>query len=367
MPKQAYHGGAFFSAIGEDFSRFERHKQVINADVLDAWFDPSPKVLNKIRKFLPYSIKTSPPTHSEGLIATIAKFRKIPVNNIVVAGGSSDIMFTFFPRMVSKDEKVLILDPMYGEYAHIFEHVVEAKLIRFKLNKVDNFVVDIKRLVSEIKKHKPPMVVLVNPNSPTGQYIPKKDILKVVKSIPAQTLVVVDETYIEYVNSNFSLEREATQLPNLAIIKSMSKVYGLSGARVGYLVANDVVINKVAPFVPPWSVSMIGQIAGIEALKDNVYYQKRYKETHALRETLSKHLSRIAGLKVYNSVANYILFELLDNKVSAEAVVQKLRKQNIFIRNCNSMSSQFNNRFIRVAVKDAKTNKKMVEAIKGAI
>ncbi len=361
--KQAYHGGAFFNAIGEDFSKFERHKQVINADVLDAWFDPSPKVLNKIKKFLSYSIKTSPPTHSEGLIATIAKYRKIPAGNIVVAGGSSDIMFTFFPRMVNKGQKVLILDPMYGEYAHIFEHVVEAKLIRFKLDKEDNFVVDIKMLIKEIKKHKPDMVVLVNPNSPTGQYLPKKDILKVVKSIPAQTLVVVDESYIDYINSNFSLEKEAVQFPNLAIIKSMSKVYGLSGARIGYLVSNKKIIDKVASFVPPWSVSMIGQIAGIEALKDNAYYQKQYKKTHALREFLSKSLSQIAGLKVYNSVANYLLIELLNLKINAEKIVQKLQKKNIFIRNCNSMSSQFNNRFIRIAVKNASDNKKVVQAL----
>lgn len=367
MSKQAYHGGAFFTAIGEDFSKFERHKKVINADVLDAWFDPSPKVLKKIKNFLSYSIKTSPPTHSEGLIATISKFRKIPTNNIIVAGGSSDIMFTFFPNMIGKGQKVLILDPMYGEYAHIFENVVEAKIIRYKLHKKDNFIIDINHLISEIKKNKPQMVVLVNPNSPTGNYVFKKDILKLLKSIPSNILVVIDESYIDYVNSNFSLEREAIKLSNLAIIKSMSKVYGLSGARVGYLVASSRIIEKVAQFVPPWSVSMIGQIAGIEALKDIAYYQKRYKETHILRESLSKSLSKIVGLKVYNSVANYILVELLNPKASAKKIVQKLRKKNIFIRNCNTMSTQLNDTFIRLAVKDNKTNQKIVKAIKRAL
>ena len=59
--KKAYHGGAFFNAIGNDFSTLERAEEIISADVLDAWFDPSPKVISKIKKFLPFSIKTSPP------------------------------------------------------------------------------------------------------------------------------------------------------------------------------------------------------------------------------------------------------------------------------------------------------------------
>ncbi len=367
MTKQTCHGGAFFSAIGEDFSRFERHKKVINADVLDAWFDPSPKVLKKIKRYLPYIIKTSPPTHCEGLIEVISKYRKIPKENIITAGGSSNVMFTFFPCVVARGQKVFILDPMYGEYAYIFEHVVRANLIRFKLHKEDGFIVRINELITEIKKYKPRVVVLVNPNSPTGQYLQKLDLIKLVKSVPKNTLVVVDETYIEYVNSKFSLEREVKHFKNLAIIKSMSKAYALSGVRVGYLVANKEIIGKVAKFVPPWSVSLIGQMAGIEALKDRVYYQKKYRRTHQFRRQLSLSLSNVSGLKVYDSVANYILVELLDNYITAEKLVEKLRTKNIFIRNCDSMSSQFNNRFIRVAVKDEKINKMIVRAIEGAL
>ena len=97
MSTKAYHGGSFFKSIGEDFSSLQRKDIIINADVLDAWFDPSPIVIQKVKDFLPFLLKTSPPTHSDGLIKTISDIREIPVTNLIVGGGSSDLMYYYFP------------------------------------------------------------------------------------------------------------------------------------------------------------------------------------------------------------------------------------------------------------------------------
>ncbi|MBP7806791.1 histidinol-phosphate aminotransferase family protein, partial [Candidatus Gracilibacteria bacterium] len=74
---KAYHGGQFFKAIGETFDTIENQDKVISADVLDAWFDPSPKVIKKLSDNLNFAIKTSPPTHCEGLIKTISEVRGV--------------------------------------------------------------------------------------------------------------------------------------------------------------------------------------------------------------------------------------------------------------------------------------------------
>lgn len=366
MAKKAYHGGAFFNAIGNDFATLEKSKEIISADVLDAWFDPSPKVIAKLKKFLPFSIKTSPPTQCEGLIQTISKVRQIPGENIIVGGGSSDLMFAFFPHILKKGDNVLILDPTYGEYAHIFEHVTENKVIRHKLKKENNFKVNYDSLSKQIKKEKPDLVVLVNPNSPTGQYWAKQSVINLTKAFPA-ILFVIDETYIDYIDKKLSLEKEAVKNKNLVIIKSMSKVYALSGARAGYIVAHGKVINKVSSFIPPWSVSLVAQIAGVEALKDPAYYSKKYKETHELRQNMISELKKIPSVKIYDSIANFFLIELLDKKLNADVIIQKLRKQKIYLRDCTSMSTQFKNNFIRVAVKDKRTNKIIVDALKKAL
>lgn len=313
---------------------------------------------------MPEILKSSPPTHCEGLMRVIAKCRGLKIENIIVGGGFSDLMFAFFPNMIKKGEKVLILDPMYGEYAHIFKNVIVANLIRHRLTAVNDFCINIKLLLHDILKYRPKMVVLVNPNSPTGKIIKKSDLLNLIKSIPKNIVVVIDETYIEYVGTLQSLEKEVARRGNLVIIKSMSKVYALSGARVGYIVAHSNILNRISQFIPPWSVSLIGQIAGVEALNDPIYYRKKYQETDNLREKMVAELKNIHSIKVYNSIANFFLIELLGKGLKADEIVLKLRKQKIYLRDCTSMSTQFNNDFIRIAVKDEQTNKIIVNALK---
>jgi len=361
--KKAFHAGQFFQAIGEDFSALEKSEQVINADVLDAWFNPSPKVLEKIKNYLPFIVRTSPPNYSEGLVKTISQFRGVPKQNILTGGGSSDLIFTFFPKMLEKGDKVLILDPMYGEYQHILENVIGVNVIRFKLEKEDDFRIHADLLIENINANNPKIVVLVNPNSPTGQYLSKEEIFKILKSVSKNIIFVIDETYIEYVDKNNSLEKDILNFENLVVIKSMSKVYALSGVRVGYIIANEKVVDELSGFIPPWAVSLAGQIAGVEALKDEKYYQEKYQETHQLRKNMVDELSKIKSIKVYPSVANFFLIELLNEKVSAEEVVQMLRKQNIYIRNTDSMSSQFGNKFLRIAVKSKESNLKIVSEL----
>ncbi len=271
-------------------------------------------------------------------------------------------MFTIFPRLMKKETKILILDPMYGEYAHIFENVTGSQIIRHFLNKENNFVVGIQQLQESIQKTAPDIVVLVNPNSPTGQFHETESYLTLVTMFP-QILFVIDETYIDYVQGAKSLELEATKKENLIAIKSMSKAYALSGARVAYMVAHKKIIEKLIAFFPPWSVSLLGQIAWVEALKDPLYYQKKYQETHELRKEMEELLQKKSTIKVYPWVANFVLIELLSNTLSAKTIVKNLRKNNIFIRNCSSMGTSLGDKFLRLAVKDKKTNKALLDAL----
>lgn len=363
----AFHGGAFYEALGADFANLELAGQVINADVLDAWFDPSPQVIDALRRHLPLMLRTSPPAYCEGLIAAIAEVRGVPAANIVAGGGSSDLIFSLFPQIVGKDERVLILDPMYGEYQHILEHVLGARVIRHRLLKEQQFCVGSAALLADIRRARPRIVALVNPNSPTGRYLPREQMLALIEQLPQDTLVVIDETYIEYVGAHASLERDVLRFPNLIIIKSMSKVYALSGIRVGYLVAQQRMIAKLARVIPPWAVSFAGQLAGIQALKDAAYYQQKYQETHQLRDELIQSLSRIPWLHAYPSTANFVLVELLEQHLSAQEIVQRLKAEQIYLRNADSMSVHFGDKFLRIAVKARAQQQRIVAGLAACV
>ncbi len=359
----AFHGGAFWDAVGARFGDLERMQHIVSADVLDAWFDPSPRVVERVAQNLALALKTSPPTHCQGLVETIATVRGIPEQHIAVGGGSSDLIFAMLPQLVSAQDHVLILDPMYGEYAHVLHRLIGATLHRHELQEEAGFSVDVDSLMDDIRIVSPSAVILVNPNSPTGQAVERKQIERLVNAFPA-TLFVIDETYIEYAGAAMSVERLTLDVRNLMVIKSMSKVFALSGARVGYAVAHPDLLESAARFIPPWSVSLLGQIAAVEALGDPGYYDARYRETHELRETMVASLVDLP-LTVYPSTASFFLTRL--HAHSAGKVLSSLQEDGIYLRSCDSMSSRFNDDYIRVAVKDASPNRRVVDGLRKAL
>ncbi len=260
--------------------------------------------------------------------------------------------------------KALILDPMYGEYRHVFETVMGLDVVRFPLEPRNQFRIDTGRLISLARDEQPDLVTLVNPNSPTGLYWPRREVLAFIDSLPEHTLVVIDETYIEYAASHESMERETRWRKNLIVIKSMSKVFALSGLRAGYLVANPEVVRRLSRWLPPWSVSLPAQVAAVEALNDAAYYQARYEETHALRRDFVCGLSRIPNVRVYPSTANFVLVELPGR---AERIANQMSASNVFVRNCDSMSDRFNDRFLRISVRNAVQTATILSALEAAV
>ena len=101
-----FHGGAFFKAIGDDFKSLDRATSIINADVLDAWFPPAPAVIDSIREYLPWLLRTSPPTDAEGLVRTIAAVRGVPDECVLVGSGSSDLIYLALREWLSPASRV---------------------------------------------------------------------------------------------------------------------------------------------------------------------------------------------------------------------------------------------------------------------
>jgi len=364
-PTACFHGGAFFSAIGESFATLERSRDVINADVLDAWFPPAPGVLEALRDHLPWLLRTSSPTGCGGLIETIAKSRGVLPENILPGSGSSDLIFRALRQWLTPESHALILDPTYGEYAHVLEKVIGCTVDRLALRSEDKFDVDLVRLEAALADDYD-LVVLVNPNSPTGRHIPRAQLEAVLRRAPLRTRIWVDETYVEYAGAGQSLEAFAAQSENVVVCKSMSKVYALSGARVAYLCAGPHQLEELHAITPPWVVSLPAQVAAVRALQSPDYYAVRYAETAALREVLAQDL-RALGWEVFPGIANFLLCHLPESGPTAAEIVRRCREQDVFLRDAAVMGSQLGSHTLRIAVKDAAANQRMAETIQNAI
>lgn len=357
MSLTTYHGGASFEAIGVDLRHLARGADVVNADVLDAWFDPAPRVLAALREHLGFLVRTSPPAHAEGLVASIAHARAIPAECILPGAGSSSLLFSCLPRLIAEGSRVMLLEPTYGEYEHIVSTLLRGSVLRHVLDPRDGFMLHPEMLAGSIREHRPHALVLVNPNNPTGRLCGRDSLLALLDQIPAETLVLVDETYMEFAGSK-SLEDEAARRTNLIVIKSMSKVYALSGMRVAYLVSHPGRVARLARWMPPWPVSLPAQLAAILALDDPGYYAARYAETRTLRANACVALRSASGIAVHDAEAN---FYLIDTPRAAR-LAAALRERDIFVREfpCGALAG----RYLRISVKDDARNARIVSTIK---
>lgn len=360
-----YHGGAFFDAIGDELDRLDAKEEVINADVLDAWFDPAPAVLDGMRKHLPWILRTSPPTQCEGLQRVLARERGVDSSNILPGAGSSDLIFLGLRHWLDASSRVLILDPMYGEYAHVLERVVGCTVHRLDLPRERHYSVDIDELAYRLR-NRYDWVVLVNPNSPTGRHVDRASLEAMLTRAPRSTRFWIDETYVEYAGPSCSLEPFAAASQNVVICKSMSKVYALSGARCAYLCGPAHMMDELRPISPPWAVSLPAQMAACEALRNKSYYEGRWAETHVLREQLAAGLEAL-GWDVVPGCANFLLCHLPPGQPNAAELVAACRGRGLFIRDVANMGSCFDKRTVRVAVKGRRTNRDMLERLGAAI
>ncbi|HEX5436450.1 MAG TPA: histidinol-phosphate transaminase [Gemmatimonadaceae bacterium] len=365
-PAPCYHGGAFFSAVGEDFRALERAASIINADVLDAWFPPCPGAMEALREHLHWLARTSPPTTCDGLVRAIAGARGVAAASIVPASGSSDLIFRAFGAWLTPASRVLLLDPTYGEYAHVTQRVIGCTVDRLALSRERGYRLDPSDLVRATAREYD-LIVLVNPNSPTGTFLPRAQLAAALERIPPRTMVWVDETYIEYAGAAESLESYAASSERVVVCKSMSKVYALSGLRVAYLCAPPPLARQIRALTPPWVVGLPGQVAAVHALADPEYYAGRYAETHRLRGELAVGLRSLGGMSVHQGVANFVLCHLDPAGPRAAEICRRCEEHGLFVRDAEGMGPSLGTHTLRVAVKDAVTNARMLDILQAVL
>lgn len=301
----------------------------------------------------------------------IAEKNNLNIENIIVGNGATEIIFLFMKILSPK--KVLIVSPTFGEY----ERAIKASTLAndsleinyFELKEAENFVLNIKNLETELENNYD-LLILCNPNNPTGQFLKLKKLEEILKICEQKnTKLFVDEAFVEFVEDweNESIINSKENKENLFVIRAFTKFFAIPGLRLGYGICfNKNLLKKMLEKKEPWSVNNIADLAGQTVLDDENYIQKTKEWIKDQKKYMYENLNKIEGLRAYKTEVNFILLKIEDNLLEKGLDVKNLRKKmlekGILIRDASNFI-YLDKHYFRLAIKDKLNNEKVIETL----
>jgi len=290
------------------------------------------------------------------LIKEISEYEKVQQEYIVCGNGADDILYRISAAL--KPKRALLTAPAFSEYEQSLK-ITDCSIIYGYLSESTGFKLDrsiLDSITSDID-----IMFLCNPNNPTGITVQKDLVLKIAAVCKSNNAVlVVDECFIDFVENTdeYSITDKINDFDNVIVLKAFTKIYAMAGIRLGYAICSDkAVIEKIYNAGQPWSVSVIAQKCGVAAIRETEYVERTRQIIKQNREYLISEL-KLIGLKVFDSMANYIFFKS-ENKF----LYLELEKYGILIRPCGNYRG-LDDTYFRIAVKSREDNEYLIESLK---
>jgi len=272
----------------------------------------------------------------------------------IIIGAGSDQVLEFIARaLLSPKESVLMSKVTFAMY-EIYAKQMGAEIIRTPsyAHKVDEFI-------EAYQQHKPKIIYLCTPNNPTGDATTREDVLKIIRAVDSDTLVVVDGAYMEYAaakDERYRIEpKDILEFEHVIYLGTFSKAYGLGGMRVGYGIANAVLIQELYKMRPPFNITTLSLVAAIEASRDEAFVADSIA-LHTQQIARYEQFAKEQGLAYIESYTNFITYlfpETLDSTTIADA----LFREGVIIRNLASYGMNA----VRITIGTAKQNDRFFE------
>lgn len=290
-----------------------------------------------------------PDADSERVCTLYANYAGVSSDNIMAGNGSDELIQIIVNTFVEQGEKVVILNPDFSMYSFYTE--VGGGLPIF-VESDEEFQVETEKLLEKIKEVNPKMVILSNPNNPTGGIIEREKLIRLVEE--SSCLVVIDEAYYEFYGE--SLVDVVNKYDNLIILRTCSKAAGMAAIRLGFLITNVELLRELKSVKPPFNVNSISQSFGEVILKNSEIIDLNSSEIIQGRELLLEELSRFKELKLFKTKANFVLLSYEE----AEALNSELLKKGIKIR---SFGDGRLKSCLRITIGSKAENKVLIEAM----
>lgn len=352
-----------YKSISSRFGGFWRYPHLLDFCYLVNPYFPPQQMIDEVKSSFETLMREYPSgMRVNSLLA--AKYFSVKQEYIVVGNGAAELIKAYIENHA---KKIGVIYPTFEEYPNrsikenIISYLPTNADMHYDANDIINFYGD-KNIDT---------LLLINPDNPSGNYIPYNDLLHLIEWTKAKSIkFIVDESFVDFVDveGEFSLLHNhiLANNPHLVVVKSISKSYGVPGFRLGVLASGDTdIIAKLKKEVAIWNINSFGEFYMQIYEKYHKDYLRACELFREERKLFFNELQEVDFLRVIPSQANYFLCELTTDKfTSTQLAVRLLADYDVLIKDCSGKSAFSRGNYIRLAVRDRKDNHKLVEALK---
>lgn len=293
-----------------------------------------------------------PDIGTKELCRLIADSFNLESEQVLIGNGSSEILFTVCQTFGGSNRPIIFPYPSFSMY-EVYATLADSPVIKVSLEK--DFSLDIDNVISAAKQAT--LVILCNPNNPTGLTMKLEDIERIVAEVNCP--VVVDEAYYEFFGE--SALPLLAKYPQLIIVRTFSKAYGLAAARVGYMLASKEMVKTIGAVMLPYHVNSLSLVAAQVVWSMQDEFKAAINQIIVERERIFSTLAALKNIEVYSSQANFLLFKVLpDSFINAATLRGALAQRGIGIRGFSTLELLD---CLRVTVGSSQENTLFIEAI----
>lgn len=301
-----------------------------------------------------------PDPNYSNLKKSISKYCNCSKENIVLGSGATELISSYIKTI--KPQKALLLSPAYSEYEKELNKI-NCEITKYFSKEENNFIIDVNELISSINSTNYDLVIICNPNNPTGFAFSKVEIENILSHTNCYTMI--DETYIEFTNTDiFSSSDLVDRYDKLFVIRGTSKFFSTPGLRLGYgLIGNADIKESINENLDLWNINIIASAMGEIMFVDNQFISSTLDAILRERDYLNSALSDIKDLSVYPSKGNFILCKINNKDLTAKKLRDMLLPYKIIIRDCNSFEG-LSEYFFRICILKPHENRILIDKLK---
>lgn len=309
---------------------------------------PTPAMFEEMAARL-RDIVTYYPSSADTITAELCSLLQLPPQCVAMGNGSTELI-TWIDHLLVR-ESLAVPVPTFGRWT---DQPMETgkRVDMFPLQESSGFALDLAQYAEFIRARGTRVAVICNPNNPDGGFLHKHAVVQFMDAMADLDLVVIDESFLEFADAENepSVVQEAMLRPNVIVLRSLGKNFGLHGIRFGYLVANPALAGRVRSMLPKWNLNSFAEHVVFMLKEHGAEYAQSLHQVRRDRMDMSGQLSSLPGLTVYPSQGNFLFVRL---PVGAEGTVVRdrlLTEHRILVRECgNKIGSS--SRFLRLVVR----------------